>query len=252
MEWYTSILPVWQKSVSLARSLRSFVLRTTSSKAKWAGEPGLSQQMFFASDDGIRLWPHWWNKVLPVHLCLFTIWCKTDFHFSRKSTTLPPQVAAHHQRWLEIDCIHGNNSSQPFCCALLVNFFTTHFERCQTSYWWFIWGRSLFMKLLMDTCLSVAIRSISTLSPSKLSMQRLNPSFSMALRRRGAHEWTSDRGALKRDEGEWKPIHLFQLSRGDCFLWVSQNGKCSSCLRSPNTPQSWWQTERLKKPITDR
>ena len=87
MEWYTSILPVWQKSVSLARSLRNFVLQTTS-KAKWAGESGLSQQMFFASDDGIRLCPHWLNKVLPIHFCLFTIWCKTDFHFSRKSTTI--------------------------------------------------------------------------------------------------------------------------------------------------------------------
>ena len=91
MEWYTSILPVWQKSVSLARSFRSFVFRTTSSKAKWAGEPGLSQQVFFASDDEICLWPHWWNKVLPIHLCSLTIFSQKD-HIAITGCCTPPKV----------------------------------------------------------------------------------------------------------------------------------------------------------------
>ena len=134
IEWYTSRLPVWQKSVSLARSFRSLLLRTTSSKAKWAGEPGLSQQICLASAEGMCLWSHLWKWVLPDHLCLFTMWLSTDFYFSLRSWTLPPQVAGHHHKWFEIDCIHGNKSSHPFCCALLVNFFTTHFDRCQTSY----------------------------------------------------------------------------------------------------------------------
>ena len=111
----------------------------------WACEPGLSQQICLASEEEIRRWQHWWKSVLPDHLCLFATWSKTDFHFSRRSCTFPSQVAEHHQRWLEMDCIHGAISSQPFCLALLVSFLTTHLERCQTSYWWLMCGKSFFM-----------------------------------------------------------------------------------------------------------
>ena len=142
--------------VSLARSLRSFLFSTTSSKAMWACEPGLSQQICLASEEEIRRWKHWWKSVLPDYLSLLTTWSKTDFHFSRRSCTFPSQVAEHHQRWLEMDCIHGVISSQPFCLALLVSFLTTHLERCQTSYWWLMCGKSFFMLrpvLIIRRCL---------------------------------------------------------------------------------------------------
>ena len=45
-------------------------------------------------------------------------WFNTDFHFSRKRSTLPD-----HQRWWAIDCIHGDSTSQPVYLALFVSFY---------------------------------------------------------------------------------------------------------------------------------
>lgn len=122
MEWYTSVFPVWQMSVSLARSFSSLVLRTTSSKAKvhWCPWLQLADLLCFR---GMHLWWHWWKRTFPDHLCLLLTWSSTDFHFSRKSWTLPSHVAADHQRWLDMDCICGDNSSQPFLLSLICQFF---------------------------------------------------------------------------------------------------------------------------------
>ena len=55
---------------------------------------------------------HW------MHSCLLVTWWRMDFHFSCSISTLPSQVAEHHQRWLATDLIHGARSSQAFSCNL--------------------------------------------------------------------------------------------------------------------------------------
>ena len=137
------------------------------------------------------LWQHWWKWVFPDHLCLLVMWSKTDFHFSRKRSTLPSQVAADHHRWLEMDCIQGDSSSQPLCFALFVSFLTTHFERCQTSYWCLICGWSLAIQLLMVTCRSVAILLMVTSLLVSSSMHLEKPSFSIALDDVHSETWTT-------------------------------------------------------------
>ena len=87
-----------------------------------------------------------------------------------------------------------------------VPFFTTHFEKCQTSYWWFIWGRSLFN---------------FHLSSSRLSIQRLKPSFSMAYGIRG-----SDLGNLDHTEH-----HYFTTVIVHCV-----SAKIGSASRAVTTP----------------
>ena len=181
----------------------------------WACEPGLSQQICLASEEEIRRWKHWWKSVLPDHLSLLTTWYKTDFHFSRRGCTFPSQVAEHHQRWLEMDCIYGAISSQPFCLALLVSFLTTHLERCQTSYWWLMCGKSFFMLLLMETWRSVAILLIMIPFSSKSWRQREKPSFSMAF-----DELTSD---------TWTTLDATtSLLKCRCHIWHSDQG-CHTC-----------------------
>ena len=139
----------------------------------------------------MRLWLHLWKWLFPDHLCLLIVWFNTDFHFSRQRSTFPLQVAADHQRWLAIDCIHGDSASQPFCLALFVSLFTTHLERCQTSYWWLIVGWSLFMELLMDTWRCVAILLMVTSLVSSNSMHLEKPSFSIALDDVTSETWTT-------------------------------------------------------------
>ena len=117
----------------------------------------------------------------PDHLCLLVMWFKTDFHFSRKRSTLPSEVAADNHRWLETNCIQGDSASWPLCLALFVSLLTTHLERWSQTYWWLICGWPFAIQLLMVACWSLAILLMVTLLLSSSSMHLEKPSFSLAL-----------------------------------------------------------------------
>ena len=55
IEWNSSSLLVWHKWFNLSKSLRSYMFRVISSKANWAREPDLSQQIFMACKVEMRI-----------------------------------------------------------------------------------------------------------------------------------------------------------------------------------------------------
>ena len=70
-------------------------------------------------------------------------------------TTLPWQVSALHHKWLMIDRVHNRNSWQSFLQAALFNLFDKDFDKCQISYWWFIFGKCSFITAEIWGCRSV-------------------------------------------------------------------------------------------------
>lgn len=58
--------------------------------------------------------------------------------------------------------------------------------------------------------------------------------------------------APKSNEKGWKPIHLFQLFRGDCFYEYQQRKNSPCVFGLPNAPQLLGQVDRLNRPTANR
>ena len=86
-----------------------------------------------------------------------------------------------HQKWAETDWIQIDNSWNCFFLLFFDNFFTIHFDRCQTSYWCTISGCFFLISAVMVVCRSV-VKHL-TLTPFFFRFFRtlLHPSASIAL-----------------------------------------------------------------------
>ena len=182
MEWYTFSPPVWQKSVSLAKPAKIFGWVTISSRATNAELPGFSHAVALAWARERGGWLHLWNNCPRVLLqvCLLVMCFNTDIHFSSSSCAFPSQKAALHQRWFDMDWIHGARSWFFFIFACLLSFLTMDFEKCHTSYWWFMSACCLSIALLIPMRQSVVMVCIETWLSSRELRHQLNPSISMA------------------------------------------------------------------------
>ena len=124
-EWYDSNSPVWWNTVGLVRSFSSFLSVTTSSNAIWAGEPALIHLVLFWSfllNAGCSQLLKSLKCDRDFQLCLLTICCNIDNHFSLRTFAFSFHVAAHHHKRLVILWIHFIKSSHVFLFAFSISF----------------------------------------------------------------------------------------------------------------------------------